>query len=139
MSERRYTVCTYYPDLIRPDRAFDFAVIAATCDGLAMVGVNLTAYGLNDDNPFAQSIIEGTFDVMVRRVEDALEDTGFESYLDMLDRIVSVNQANIQFQPIVIEESEADLIDIGKKFLGKSGKLGFTDSFSFSIKKNRKN
>jgi hypothetical protein len=126
MCERRYTVCTYYPDLSRPERSFDFAVIASSPDSLALAGVDLAALGLSDDNPFAQRVIENSFEVMARRVEETPGRQGSESVFDVLDRLVAGNQSNIQYRPFQTVRSEVEPADLA---LGVLREVGLREKF----------
>jgi hypothetical protein len=103
----RYTICTYYPDLARPALAYDFAVLAASPQGIALVGVNVAdAYGLQERHPLAKAIAEQTFQIVVRRIQRSLQHPGPHACLDVLDRIVEGNLSNIQYRSIA--EAEGD-------------------------------
>src|SRR5580700_7185641 len=98
----RFTICTYYPDLTRPASAYPFAVLAASPKDIALVGVNLAdAHGLHEKNALAAAVAEKTFDIVVRRIQKALQHPGLESCLDVLDRMVENNRSNIQYLPFV--------------------------------------
>jgi hypothetical protein len=121
----RHTVCSYYPDLARPDQVFDFAVVAANPTELAAVGVNLAAFDLNDPNPVLQAIIDQTFDVLVRRIEAACGSPGIDSYLDVLDRFVEGNLSNIQYRRFETTEIDDDpLVVAFNIFRGVAQKQG---------------
>ena len=58
----RYTICTYFPDLMRPDSALPFAVLAASPKEIALVGVNVAGtQGLHEKHPLAAAVAEHTF------------------------------------------------------------------------------
>jgi len=100
MSSLRYTVCAYYPDLHRPQTSYPFAVLVAGEEEVALVGVNLSAYGITGENPFSQTVIDKTYEMMMRRLAEACACRAADTGLAILERFVADNQSNIQFQPI---------------------------------------
>jgi hypothetical protein len=108
----RYTICTYYPDLARPDVTCDFAVLAASPKNIALVGVNVAdAFGLPEHHPLAKAITEDTFHIVVRRIQRALKYPGLDSGLDVLDRVVEGNLSNIQYRSFVdVEGHDAEVV-----------------------------
>lgn len=69
----RYTICTYYPNLTKPDKAYPFAVLAASPKDIALVGVNVAdAHDLEEKHPLAAAVAGETFEIMVRRIETAM-------------------------------------------------------------------
>jgi len=102
-----YTVCSYLPDLKRPDQAYDFAVIAAGPEDVAVVGVDLASYGLKEENPFAQTVIDTSFDLIVRRVQEAIESLkGGQTVPEVLERVATGSVSNIVFRPFKSEDSD---------------------------------
>ena len=106
----RYTICSYFPDFYRVDKVYHFAVLVASETEIALVGVNLAAFGLTDDSPFSQAVIEKTYEIMMRRLTEASNCLAADSGFKVLDRVVTENQSNIQFQPVKTLNAEGNAI-----------------------------
>ena len=112
----RYTICTYYPDLAKPASGYPFAVLAASPKDIALVGMNVAERnGLQQKHALASAVAEQTFQIVVQRIQTAMQRNSFDSCLDVLDRVVENNRSNIQFRSFRDVEAEeakkaADLI-----------------------------
>jgi hypothetical protein len=128
----RYTICSYYPDLTRPNSAYDFAVLAASSRGIALVGVNVaSAHGLQGLHPLAKAVADQSFQIVERRIREALKSADFQSPFDLLDRVVENNLSNIQYRPFVDvegDDAEAAARGVFREIQQRSGALSRGDA-----------
>ena len=92
-----YTVCRYYPDFYKAAEVYPFAVVAATETEVALVGVNLSNFGLTAKNTLSKAVIERTVEMLWGRLEPLFEGDDVDDGKKVLFRFVQDDQSNIQY------------------------------------------
>src|SRR5579863_3812916 len=106
-SRLRYTVCSYLPDPARSTEVYDCAVFAVAEAETALVGINLSVYGIESTNELSRYVIENTLNVIDARIREACKLPSSKSGFDLLNSLVGRNPTSLVFGGI--EEVESDI------------------------------
>jgi hypothetical protein len=104
----RYTVCVYYPNLYRSDEFFTFAVLVTPTGELFLIGTNLDVYKMRVQNAIEKIVVQGSIEALERMLDNVIEETDCRSEYQVLEEIVSNNQASVQLWPF--QEASGDSI-----------------------------
>lgn len=108
----KYTVCTFFPDLARPQESHDFAVLVASQTDMVLMGCDLSEYALKSEHPLAKAVIENTLGLIESRLQEAEEKSpDNQSYWDILDKVVADNQSNLLFRPFKEIDFEGGIVE----------------------------
>jgi hypothetical protein len=101
MIPMRYTICRYYPVLADSEQYFAFGVIGAEGDKVVLVVTNLTAHPALGGNPhpITDHVLRNSPEVLETWIENAMHLRCPTSGDEVLDRLASGNQSNIQLSP----------------------------------------
>jgi hypothetical protein len=113
MTTYNYRICRFLTSLLAPDEYHDFAVVLASEREIALVGVDLTAYGLTDAHPLGGQIVERTFDTVWHRIKVLRGATNPHSGHDILERLASGSPSNLCFTSVEYADGDDDIVDAG--------------------------
>lgn len=106
----RFTICSFAPDPSHSSGSYDFAVFIAGENDAALVGINLSAYGLKSTEPLTRHIFTRTVGVVAKRADEACQNPDVHSGFDILDAIVASNMSSFWYCPIQEKHTEKDTV-----------------------------
>lgn len=109
----RFTICSFTPDPSRSSLSHDFAVFIAGENDAALVGVNLSAYGLKSSDPVSRHAFVRTIEIVANRADEACQRPEVKSGFDILDAIIDSNMSSFWYQPIQERVTDKDTLQVG--------------------------
>ena len=106
------SVCRFYQSMVN-DQYFDFAAMAANSQQLALVGVNLSIYGLSCSSPLFNAVYTNTIDHTSHGIEyEFLNAIPGETCMDILAKISVPQYDSTQYLRIENLETDDDPVKV---------------------------
>lgn len=107
----QYRICRYLPDLNNPAEQLDFAIAIVSAKEVALVGVDLSEYCLEDQHPFDRALTHNSFDVIWNRVLSILTRERPESGYTVLEHLRNHGATNINLSGVFETDDDEPIRD----------------------------
>jgi len=113
----RLAICRYYPSLYDWLISYDFAVIVANHDKIAVAVINLSYFGIEAKDYITSWVIKNTSDSVCLKVNNILGLGTYDNAIAAFDELTCESRTNIQYAHVWETESDRDPADIAKEVL----------------------
>ncbi|MBS0263113.1 MAG: hypothetical protein JSS02_14310 [Planctomycetes bacterium] len=99
-----YRICRYIPNLHLPGNSLPFALVAATDDRIALLGIDLKGCGFEDPTKFGDAFLNSTFDILWHRIVELIQSYPAESGNALIEKLTNEAPNNLQFSEQHLDE-----------------------------------
>jgi hypothetical protein len=114
-----YRICRYVHDLHSLGEHCDYAVLVGSSRKCALVGVNLREFGLSEENPLAQGLIDHTLHVTWSAVLKCIETSNPPSGFAIIQGVDKFQPTNLSFTNLVSKRSSLKWEDFVRSMFKK--------------------
>ena len=118
MADYRYRYCQYIPDLFNPSDCQDFAVVVASDKEIALAGVDLSAFELDQEGVFGSLLMSNSFDVIWERILSAIRTHSRRSGKEALEHLETHAPTNMQMSEIGTTQFDGSTMELAAKLFG---------------------